>query len=365
MQLPYSADLEIKHLSHLFDNMSESYKIFWFQAIVNKVIDGKTTISYDELINEMIADAWYMVSEYKLNLGPADTLENLIHYIFQTSDLKSSENKENIIVFLNACNDKELVKKKRTLTYNVPYRLQAPFIKNLKGKEWSVSVNTLVAKINQEQRLLYYIDQLSGIQSTIKVQQEWTEYIVKNQDIIRGWIQYNLLIYLQRRNPNVPGIVNKLYPPQKRKLEKVKKYWKLIIDIAPLHDIYAGEILTNQDISIDHFVPWSYVAHDELWNLHPTTKSANSSKSNSLPDWNKYFPLLSSMEYYSYQMMWQYDSVHSEFKKCQKEHINSNEVQMKLYRHGMEQQEFCYNLEEIILPIYKSAENMGFRNWVL
>ncbi|MBE5919975.1 MAG: hypothetical protein E7272_09045 [Pseudobutyrivibrio ruminis] len=26
-----------------------------------------------------------------------------------------------------------------------------------------------------------------------------------------------------------------------------------------------------KDISIDHFVPWSYVAHDEMWNLNPTT----------------------------------------------------------------------------------------------
>lgn len=47
--------------------------------------------------------------------------------------------------------------------------------------------------------------------------------MIQNQEILRGWIQYNFAIYLQTRNPSVPGITNKLYPPQGRKLEKVKK----------------------------------------------------------------------------------------------------------------------------------------------
>lgn len=56
------------------------------------------------------------------------------------------------------------------------------------------------------------------------------------------------------------------------------------------------EPLNDKNISIDHFVPWSYVAHDELWNLTPTTRSINSSKSNNLPDWNRYFPILCKVE---------------------------------------------------------------------
>lgn len=35
MQLPYSDKIEIQRLSRIFDNMSECYKLFWFQAIVN------------------------------------------------------------------------------------------------------------------------------------------------------------------------------------------------------------------------------------------------------------------------------------------------------------------------------------------
>lgn len=188
-------------------------------------------------------------------------------------------------------------------------------------------------------------------------------YIQRNQEIIRGWLEYNMILYLQRRNPSVPGIADKLMPPQERKLEKVKKYWKLILTLEPVQEIYSGKILTEKDISIDHFVPWSYVAHDEMWNLNPTTKSINSSKSNNLPDWDTYFEKLARQEYRSYELMWKYDKVHDEFEKCAKEHINNDVVRYRVYREGLEYPVFAEELKSIILPVYQSAQNCGFRKW--
>ena len=64
MQLPYSDGLEIQYLNQLFDKTSECYKFFWFKAIITKIQEGKAIITYEELVNEMITDAWYMVTEY-------------------------------------------------------------------------------------------------------------------------------------------------------------------------------------------------------------------------------------------------------------------------------------------------------------
>ena len=146
ISLPYNSEINTTKLGRLFDNMSESYKIFWFQALVNKVNEGNILISYDSLINEMIADAWYMVSEYKLNLGPCDTLEKVIGLIFNTINLKSSEKKAEIIKALNRSNTPELNESKRTLILHVPYRLQAPFLDDIKGSSWSKK--DLVERIN-------------------------------------------------------------------------------------------------------------------------------------------------------------------------------------------------------------------------
>ena len=61
MQLPNSEQLNIASLSRLFDNKSECYKLFWFQAILNHVCIGLQEICFEELIDDMIANAWYMV----------------------------------------------------------------------------------------------------------------------------------------------------------------------------------------------------------------------------------------------------------------------------------------------------------------
>ena len=364
MQLPYSEELEIQYLSRLFDNTSECYKFFWFQAIVTKILDGKTEISYGELLDEMIADAWYMVTEYHLNMGSKDNLEALVKYIRQIYGMKPSEKKSAILDYLKKCEDKEVMRMKRILILNVPYRLQAPFMHSMKGKEWNVPSQKLIERINQEKRLLYYFTAFDGLQTGIIIQPEWQQYILKNQEIIKGWLQYNIILYLQKRNPSVPGIADKLYPPQERKLEKVKKYWKLILTLHPVHEIYNDLELDGKDLSIDHFVPWSYVAHDEFWNLHPTTRRINSRKGNNLPDWSTYFPRFCAQEFFSYEMMWRYDSVHAEFEKCAKEHLNSEDVKRRVYREGLSFSEFSVSLEEVIQPIYRSAKNCGFKNWI-
>ena len=171
MQLPYSDVLDIAHFSRLFDNKSECYKLFWFQAIARKIKEGYEIITFETLIHEMIADAWYMVSEYHLNLGPNDALEKVVHRLSEVSHIKSSEKKEVILEYLAACEDKEVIAMKRTLSQNVPYRLQAPFMESMKGKEWNRSGKNLAERINQEHRLIYYFLPFRGMST--RIQKGW------------------------------------------------------------------------------------------------------------------------------------------------------------------------------------------------
>ena len=363
MYLPYAEELEIQALNRLFANTSECYKFFWFQGILSKIESGKTTMSFEEIVNEMIASAWYMVTEYHLNLGPRDNLELIVRHLQEISQLKSSEKKEKILGFLEECTDREVLRLKRILIGNVPYRLQSPLLTGFKNKDFDGKINEKIQRINEQKRLIYYFSLYRGMETKISIQPDWEAYIRKNMEILKGWLRYHMILYLQRRNPSVPGISDKLYPPQERKLEKVKKYWKTILGICPICDIYGERRLTERDLSIDHFIPWSYVAHDEFWNLHPTTRSRNSSKGNRLPAWEKYFVLLNRQEYLSYQMMWRYESVRVEFEKCAREHLNSDDIRQRLYRSGLSEGEFGGQLEEILWPVYQSARNSGFGSW--
>ncbi len=363
MQLPQYEDLAIQDLSGIFRHKTESYKLFWFQAIVRKTCEGKRECTFEELVDEMIADAWYMVAEYHLNLGPADQLEAVVKYIHQNTQMKSTEKREVILNYLHSTEDPEVLQKKKQLIRNVPYRLQSSFMKGVKSQELDAGKKTVIERINRQEHLIYYFGGYEELNTVIKLQEDWMDYIQKNQVIICGWIQFHLIQYLQKRNPNVPGLADKLEPPQVRKLEAVKRYWHVIMDIRPVQDIYGNITLDTTDLSIDHFVPWSYVAHDELWNLHPTTRSINSSKSNCLPDWDTYFPLLCGQEYMAYELVWQYEKLHKEFEKCAKEHVNSDDVMYRLYRKDLQRGEFARQLEEVILPVYQAAERSGFGNW--
>ena len=61
MQLPKSEQLIIASLSRLFDNKADCYKLFWFQAILNHVSKGQQEIRFEELVDDIIANPWYVV----------------------------------------------------------------------------------------------------------------------------------------------------------------------------------------------------------------------------------------------------------------------------------------------------------------
>ena len=168
MQLPYSEELNIGYLSRLFDNTTNCYKFFWFQAILRKLDGVHCRFTFDELINEMIADAWYMVTEYHLRLGPlgiTDNLEEVVKYIYRNYGFMSSEKREKIIEFLQTRDDKRITKYKSDLTLNVPYRLQVPFYDeiNIERSMWNGSKQALTNEINRQKRLMYYFTLISGL----------------------------------------------------------------------------------------------------------------------------------------------------------------------------------------------------------
>lgn len=367
IRLPEDTGIDVNRLAGLFRNMNQSYKIFWFKAIVEKVAGGKYRLSYDELVNDMIVDAWYMVLEYHLNLGAGNTkLLEVVSYAGEASGLRPSEKKEKILDFLIRTEDRRILNGKKELISNVPYRILSPFVQEIDKKIWKSGNKKIAKEFNSYPHLMYYFIEVNSLYSQIEIQPLWISYIQKNSEIILGWIYYNLVTYLQKRNPNVPGIPNKLYPPQTRQnIEKVKKYWKVVASTAQIRDIYGNNVLNPREIVIDHFVPWSYLTHDELWNLNPTRKEVNNQKSNNLPDWKKYIDALCQLQYQAYQLGSQDDTVKKVFDECKKVHINDDRIREQLYYPGKTARQFSTELKEILYPIYESARKSGFQSgWV-
>ena len=62
-------------------------------------------------------------------------------------------------------------------------------------------------------------------------------------------------------------------------------------------------------------------------------------------------------------MIWKYEAVRNEFRKCAKEHLNDPEIEHRLYREGLGAEEFKQQLREVVYPIYLSAKTCGFSSW--
>ncbi len=70
MNLPNSKILPIKHLSSIFKDTTNSYKFYWFIAILEE-IKNKTEIKIPSsiLIARMISNIWYPINFFRISFG--------------------------------------------------------------------------------------------------------------------------------------------------------------------------------------------------------------------------------------------------------------------------------------------------------
>lgn len=372
--LKYKNDLNIDSFIHMLDDTTECYKFYWLDALLKLFSLGKTEIVFDDLINQMIADAWYSVVEYHLHLGPKNasgkimnSLERAVIKLSQLTNIPNDADRDTIILAVKE-NDRELHGEKDQLTKNVPYRMLSPFMHEVKGNDriWDQKKRLIayIEQLNKKECIPYQITNGAGLKKRVVINEEWQNFFMDNFVTISGWIEVKKVRYLQGRNPGVPGIIYKLVPEnnKQRKLRYVRNLWNTIIETKPVYDIYSEKLLGLNDFDIDHFVPWSFVANDELWNLLPMDSSLNSSKSNSLPQW-KYFELFAKNQYMMYESAKSSEKIMDKFKKCQRDNLVMPWSMEELYIAENDREAFIKVLEEKLHPVYDSARIQGYEIW--
>ncbi len=290
-ELPQSEHLNISSLSRLFKNTTNSYKYLFFMSFLDiltrRKFDTSSPIYFREIIIEMLANAWYPHNCFKLSFGVQDKITEKIDSLdLKFSRFKDPDKKE----LREAIGDQNLDDIIAFIRRYVPFRLLTPFLKQeLKGLDVDHEVDqkmpSLSKKYFETRKPLYCFDATAYKDcQAIILHSEWASYLETNYLIVRGWVSWEWLRYMQRCNPNTIAIANKLFPPQKREsLASQTKYWKLVLKHTEVKCIYSASPLTTDNISLDHYLPWSFVAHDQLWNLIPILPPVNSAKSNNIP----------------------------------------------------------------------------------
>lgn len=356
-------------------NMATSYKAFWLKAILEEVQESDLSIiSFDRLVCRMIVEAWYPLVQYRLNFGIQDKLQRIVDYLELKYSYGPMISKSALLNTLyhsdEISQDREFQKLKKEFYDMVPYRLINPFFSDQTKGLKDQKKNRLITMLSKEyDNCVYKINTEDRSNKTIVIQDQWLLYLKDNYSVVKGWLENKLVIYLQHKNPSVPSIPLKLEPRRSRDLGRAKKYWKAYNLARPIEDIYTS-IKMNESgytekgaFSLDHFVPWSFVMHDDLWNIIPTFKDVNSAKNNRLPDLDRYLTEYCLIHYDAFDYMKQ----NVENRKYLQDYLNvggqlnSEEILNQDVQVGKEV--FVEALKQAILPIYQIAHNQGFEIW--
>jgi hypothetical protein len=281
MHLPIRNDLPINQLSACFNNTSATYKFYWFLSILQSVETRKTNILKRTLFARMISNAWFTVNYFHISFGKQDRLQRAIEVVKSCEPLMIDDNRDKILNQLIKTNNRDSLNQLNYFNNQVPHWFLSPWFPKMSKIEIYKSSQVF------ENQCLYALHE-----DAIEINGEWMNYLKENIRVLKDFCYWNLAIFLQSKNPNVPDIPNKLIKPAVRNnlTNQRKNFWDIVVkELGSVDCIYTGKKLSIGNYAVEHFIPFSFVSHDLIWNLIPSDKSYNSSKSDKLPPLDKYF----------------------------------------------------------------------------
>lgn len=281
MQLPNDQNVNVSLLSSVFKSTVTTYKFYWFLSIIECIEEGKDEIEKRELFARMITNAWYTVNYFHISFGKQDKFQEAVERIKSLENFNLDEKKHILLNGLMNSENKEVSKQLQHFNANVPFKFLSPWLGTHRESE--------MYRMSQEN---FNLPPYALYKDRILIQPAWLDYFKKNSGLLKDFCYWNLTLFLQNRNPNVPNIPNKLLRPEKRNslLKHKRDFWDIVItESGPINCIYTQKKLGIGDYAVEHFIPFQFVSHDLMWNLIPADPFFNSSKGDKLPPLDIYF----------------------------------------------------------------------------
>ena len=259
-------------------NNDNTYKLAWGRAILECISFDKcyeenaenVFIKFEDIAECMIKYYWNQMFFFKLKQSPLkvpvvcqETQKLIDEYIFTTNSNIPRWFDEAKKVLDKKTYVKTVEKVAKTLHENVAWRF-----KNVDGKAIEI----------------YQIDKVSNLVIIdYSAALELREYSI----VLSKLLNYKWAQLLEKYNyaPKITLKVNGISQAKinRDSLSKFKNQLLKEFENGHIIDFYSGDEISINDVSIDHVIPWSFIYSDDIWNLVITSKSINSSKSNSIP----------------------------------------------------------------------------------
>ncbi|AEK19743.1 HNH endonuclease [Methanococcus maripaludis X1] len=269
----------IKNWNNIIMNCSfdNTYKMAWAKALVEtaslKNIDSDLVIPFEKIAELFLKYYWDQTIYFDLIQGSnlkkipevlRYTKELIALYYIKKEDYRPKH-------YEYAKNDIDLENKNKTIKRIV--------------KTLGQDVSWRFMNLGGETYHLYELNE-----NTVILSLENAKLLKKYSDFLLPLINYRWTQMLESFNHS-PRISSKVRAIDENKikrdvLNKFKEYLDYEFDDGKRYCFYSGKELNDEDCTIDHVIPWSFMYSDDIWNLVYCDKSENSRKSNRIPDEN-------------------------------------------------------------------------------
>ena len=263
-------------------NNDNTYKLSWGRALVECVYfedyikkEDKVFISFDSIAFRMLKYYWNQLFFFHLKQAPYKDKEPIIcQDTYKLIEIYKKDTASSIPIWFDEAYDHFMKNDKDTFN-KILKHISKTLHENVSWRFKNISNGVLeIYEIHKKESLVSIdIDNATALK----------EY----STIISKLLNYKWAQLLEKFNyqPKIASKVNGISEAKLRRnsLTKYKEELLKEFEGREIIDFYTGKPIAYEDISIDHVIPWSFMYSDDIWNLVITSKSYNSSKSNSIP----------------------------------------------------------------------------------
>lgn len=241
-----------------------TYKFGIIKSVIDNIISCTSTnnyeITYEKLFSKFTENYWNIILRYDLRQMRRDgkselsKIESIIYSFARNSDMSAFVEYEKISP-----------QEKHMLVSKV-------------ANECKVYV--LGALYNDTDGLFYGFNVSND---KIKLNKGIVQFILKYKSQLEKLNYYCWAKYLETINPidKISGIITKLeLATPKRK--NLSVYRDILLKLGETDCFYCKKDLSSNNIHVDHYIPWSFVHDDKLWNLVLSCSNCNLHKNDKI-----------------------------------------------------------------------------------
>lgn len=344
----------------VFKNVTASYKYYWFLSLLDLYVkEGREEFPLERILVKMVAKAWQPLRYFYLTFGPSDSFSKVISGVLAHYNIADDATPAMIERKLYGENGvrEGVWQHLKVLQQNVPFRFLSPWLKTVD--------NALTARLSQNfTNGCPYALLSDGKGWMVQVNPQWYHYLQQNYQVLTDFTQLQLINFIQRYNPMVPMLSQKLEIKPKEKLATNRiQFWQNYLESeGPMLCPFTHRPLDASHFSIANYLPWSFFPSDVCWNMLPVDASVEQIKGNCLLNSDGYFSIFCKKQQDALRLNWEMEKGFEgkDSIVLQQYTMLGQEVEVLVH---LSSRDFEQLMARSFTPMEQMARNMGYQTW--